>query len=214
MKVKYSKLKNKQIKDLIRAFALGVPALQAAVYAGVHRNTVNKFFKKLRIKIAEQTTKNVKKFKGEIELDESYFGGKRKGNRGRGAADKQIVFGILERNGTVRTIVVEDVSAATLMKEIANNTEKGSVYYTDKFRSYNSLNRFGKHYQVDHAKEFKSSYRSHINGIEGFWSYAKRFLRKYNGVSPKNFNLYLKEIEWRFNNRNIKDLSQILTELL
>ena len=212
-RIKYSKLSKKKINRLIEAFALGLPALTAADHADVHRNTANRFYKRLRIRIARETI-NTKPLQGEIELDESYFGGKRKGMRGRGAAHKQIVFGILERNGIVRTILVEDVSADTLMSEIEAHTEKGCVYYTDKFRSYNSLWRFGKHNTIDHAKEFRKESYNHINGIEGFWSYAKRFLYKYNGVSKKNFFLYLKEIEWRFNHRKDRHIKEILKKLV
>jgi transposase len=213
-KPKYSKLTKQQIDKLIEAFALGLPALTASGFAGVHRNTASKFYLKIRKRIAELSTKHIKKLQGEVEVDESYFGGRQKGQRGRGAAHKQIVFGILERKGQVRTIIVTDVSAATLMKEIKDHTEKGCVYYTDQFRSYNSVNRFGKHIKINHAKYFVRTGRNHINGIEGFWSYAKRFLRKYNGVSPRNFALYLKEIEWRFNNRNIKNLAPLIHQLL
>jgi len=212
-KPKYSKLTNSQVRDLLKAFSLGLPALIAAKFSGVHRNTANKFFKKLRIKIAEETSKHVDKLKGEIEIDESYFGGKRKGNRGRGAFNKQVVFGILERGGEVRTVLVKDVSAKTLLKEIRKNTQKGCVYYTDNFRSYNSLSRFGKHNKICHENSFAIG-KNHINGIEGFWSYAKRFLSKYNGVSSKNFYLYLKEIEWRFNNRKNNKLEQILRKFV
>ena len=70
-------------------------------------------------------------FKGEIELDESYFGGKRKGNRGRGAAGKTIVFGILERGGKVSVGVIKDVSAETLMQETVKKVRRGSIVYTE-----------------------------------------------------------------------------------
>jgi len=212
-KPKYCKLTKSQINNLLKAFSFGLPALTAANFAGVHRNTANKFFKKLRIKIAEEISNHYIKLKGEIEIDESYFGGKRKGQRGRGAFNKQVVFGILERGGEVRTVVVKDVSAETLMRQIRENTQKGCVYYTDNFRSYSSLSRYGKHNKIRHEKEFARG-KNHINGIEGFWSYAKRFLAKYNGVSPKNFYLYLKEIEWRFNNRKNKYLERILRKYL
>jgi len=86
--------------------------------------------------LAQTTMRNIV---GEFELDESYFSGKRKGNRGRGAKNKAIVFGILERKGKVHTVIVQDVSADTLMNEIKNKTKKGSVFYTDGWRSYNSL---------------------------------------------------------------------------
>lgn len=212
IKPKYSKLSRRQIDRLIEAFALGIPSLTAADFAGVHRNTATKFFRRMRLLIAAECMYNATKLSGEIEVDESYFGGRRKGKRGRAAAGKKIVFGILERGGRVRTVVVTDVTAQTLMTEIEQNTEKGCVYHTDTFRSYNSLNRFGKHLRVNHHKQFAG--HTHINGIEGFWSYAKRFLAKYNGVSQDNFPLYLKEIEWRFNNRHDKGLATKLRKLL
>src|SRR3989338_10813858 len=87
---------------------------------------------------------------GTVEMDESYFGGRRKCKRGRGAAGKIPVFGMLERNGTVFAIVVTDVSAPTLMNLVAKHTEKGSVYHTDTFRSYRSIHRYGKHFKIDH----------------------------------------------------------------
>jgi transposase len=199
---------------LIEAFAIGLSALSAAKYAEVHRNTAQKFFMKLRLKIAEVSSEAERKLSGEIELDESYFGGKRPGRRGRGAADKQIVFGILERGGLVRIVPVEDVTAATLMEEVTTHTEKGCVYYTDQFRSYQSLKRFGKHYQIRHDHRCYARGKNHINGIEGFWSYAKKWLAKFNGVAPHNFFFYLKEIEWRYNHRKHIDIKLLLHKLI
>ncbi len=213
MRIKYSKLTSKQIDRLLDAFCLAITALQAATFAWVHRNTVQKFYTKLRIRIAEESSKHITKLQWEIEIDESYIGGRRKGNRWRWAGWKHIVFGILERWWRVRVIPVEDVSAQTLMTEIENNTEKGCVYYTDHFRSYNSLSRFWKHLTIDHQTHFANG-RSHINGIEWFWSYAKKFLAKYNWVSKKNFILYLKEIEFRFNHRHIKNLKPLFKSFI
>ncbi len=136
------------------------------------------------------------KLKGEIELDEAYFGGRRKGKRGRAAAGKSVVFGLLERDKRVYTKVVESVSAEELMKHIQAKTRKGSVYFTDAFRGYQSLKRYGKHHTINHSKEFVSrrTPRNHMNGIEGFWSYAKHILYQYRGVSKYHFPMYLKEI--------------------
>lgn len=212
---RWTKISKSQEQALFQAFVLGISALEAARFAGVHRNTASKFYLYVRKKIWIHENLHAHKLMGEIEIDESYFGGVRKGPRGRGAPNKTIVFGILERNHKVRVAIVQDVSAATLMREITAHTEKGCVYYTDKFKSYHSLSRYGKHITIDHAKEFTHGLRNHINGIEGFWSYAKKFLMKYNGVSKKYFPLYLKEIEWRFNNRHQKsNLMQILREML
>ncbi len=151
------------------------------------------------------------KLSGEIELDETYFGGKRKGQRGRGAAGKSVVFGLLERDGRVYTRVVSNVSAPTLLEIIRRKCRKGSVYYTDSFRSYNSLHLYGKHYRLSHARRFVHR-GVHINGIEGFWSFAKHKLYNYRGVSQSNFPLYLKEMEWRFNHRK-ENMLRILIDI-
>ena len=120
---------------------------------------------------------------GEIEIDESYFGGRRRGIRGRGAAGKSVVLGLLERDGRMYTKVVENVSAEVLLQHIQAHTRKDSVYYTDTFRSYNSLKRIGVHRHVEHRLQMVDRRtRNHINGIEGFWSYIKNVLCNYRGV--------------------------------
>lgn len=150
---------------------------------------------------------------GEIELDEAYFGGKRKGNRGRGAAGKVPVFGILERNGIVHVNVVPNVTAETLLGLTVKKVRRGSVVYTDKFRSYDSLMFCGyRHLKVDHGKYFSSG-KVYINGLEGFWSWAKERFIKHHGVSKKYFPLYLKELEFRYNNRNDDIFDQVANYL-
>jgi transposase len=150
---------------------------------------------------------------GEIELDESYFGGRRKGNRGRGAAGKVPVFGILERKGRVWIQAVPDVSAQTLLGLTVKKVRRGSIIYTDRFRSYDSLMCCGyRHLKVDHESKFVQG-RVYINGLEGFWSFAKQRLMKYHGISPRRFPLYLKELEFRYNHRN-EDIYPILVNVL
>lgn len=112
--------------------------------------TITRVYQRLREAIYHVTELEGSRLNGEIEIDESYFGGRRKGKRGRGAKGKNIVFGLLERDGKVYTRVVEHVSADELMAIIRKKTRKGSVYYTDTFRSYNSLKRLGKHHTLNH----------------------------------------------------------------
>ena len=150
---------------------------------------------------------------GEVELDEAYFGGRRKGNRGRGAAGKVPVFGILERQGRVHVTVVPNVSAATLLQLTVKKVRRGSIVYTDRFASYDSLMFCGyRHLKVDHQKIFSSG-KVYINGLEGFWSWAKERLIKHHGVSKTHFPLYLKELEFRYNHRN-EDLFDLITNYL
>lgn len=191
-------------------FVAGTPARTAASLAGVHHNSAIRFFHKLRVAVAHKQQQRSEQFCGKIEMDESYFGGHRKGKRGRGAAGKVPVFGILKRGGQVYTQVVEDTKSNTLMPIILEKIRPDSIVYTDCYRSYNALDvsEF-KHYRINHSKLFAQK-QNHINGIENFWNQAKRHLRKYNGVPKQNFNLFLKECEWRF---NIGDPKALLIDL-
>jgi transposase len=189
--------------EILKGFYQLQPAYRLAKDLDVDAKVVSRIYQKTRMMLYHVAELEGTKLSGEIELDESYFGGKRKGKRGRGASGKSVVFGLLERDGRVYTKVVESVDAQTLMSHISEHTRKGSVYYTDAFRGYQSLKRYGKHHIVNHSKSFVDKRtKNHINGIEGFWSYAKHILYHYRGISKYYFPLYLKEVEYRFNHRN------------
>ena len=188
---------------IVTGFYQQQPAYRLATDLGTDYQTITRVYQKLRLLIYHIAELEGAKLSGEIEMDESYFGGRRKGKRGRGAKGKSIDFGLLERDGRVYTRVVEGVSADDLMAVIRKKTRKGSVYFSDKFRSYNSLKRLGKHHTVEHSKHMVDKRtKNHINGIEGFWSFAKHILYNYRGVSKYHFPMYLKEVEYRFNHRN------------
>ena len=118
------------------------------------------------------------------------FGGKRKGKRGWGAAGKVLVFGILQRNGRVKVCSVEGRGRDDLLPLIQEHTTPGSLYYTDDWQAYASLAIRGEHVVVTKEKGIPKG-RDHINGIEGFWSYAKHWLYQYRGVPKKFFHFYL-----------------------
>ena len=99
----------------MKYFVAGTTARTAASFVGIHRTTAVRFFHKLRKKIAQVQQRRSEKFSGKIELDERYFGGVRKGKRGRGAAGKVAVFGIFKRGGKVYTQIVLDAKANILM---------------------------------------------------------------------------------------------------
>lgn len=199
--------------SLIKLFDLGISARRAAKEAGTCYPTTLKAFDAIRYSIVHELARKDKILKGEIEADESYFGGKRKGMRGRGARNKTIVFGILERNGKVSISIVKDVSAESLINETVKKVRRGSIVYTDKWKSYDSLMFCGyKHLSIDHKHKFKRG-KVYINGIEGFWSFAKERLAKHHGISPGKFLFYIKEQEWRYNHRE-KDLFMLLVKYM
>jgi transposase len=185
---------------LLELFVGEVTARTAAELVGVNKATAALFYRKVRGVIARKLNSGRLSFAGEVEVDESYFGGTRKGKRGRGAAGKVAVFGILKRGGRVYTVVPDDLKAKTLMPIIKDKVVPDSIVYTDGFKSYDVLDVSGfKHERIDHDKELADQGGKHINGIENFWNQAKRVLRKYNGIPKHNFELFLKECEFRFN---------------
>jgi transposase len=197
-------------RDLIRQFVAGVPARTAAELTGVNRNTASLFFHKLRELIADKLAEEAPFLDGEIEVDESYFGGARKGKRGRGAAGKVPVFGLLKRGGKVHAMMIPDAKSLTLMGIIRERIKPDSIVYTDSFRSYDVLDvsEF-HHHRINHSELFADAH-NHINGIENFWNQAKRHMRRYNGVPKAHFHLFLKECEWRFNYRPTSKLLNTL----
>jgi transposase len=200
--INHGRLSCVQWLSIIKLFELELSVRKMAEQMSLAYNTVYNAVHTIRYAILTHAKDASDLLDGEIELDESYFGGRRKGKRGRGAAGKVPVFGILERNGQVRVAVVKDVTADTLINLTVKTVKRGSIIYTDKFKSYDSLMCCGyRHLKVDHGKRFSSG-KVYINGLEGFWSWAKERFIKHHGISKKHFPLYLKELEFRYNNRH------------
>ena len=112
--VRRSHISEKKFRQLVKLFSLDLDAVQISKLSHINRNTVNRYLKIIRIRIAE-VCELESPLGGEVEIDESYFGAKRvKGKRGRGASGKTIVFGIFKRKGKVYTEIVPDASRKTL----------------------------------------------------------------------------------------------------
>ena len=154
---------------LIVHFVAGTTARTAARLCGVHRNTAAYYFLRLHEIIAyELEAESEAMFGGEIEVDESYFDGKRKSKRGRGAAGKIPVFDLLKRGGKVYTKIIPDVSGAKLIPIIEHKVVADSIVYSDCRRSYNVLDVSDfHHFRINHSKLFADR-QYHINGIENF----------------------------------------------
>lgn len=141
--------------------------------------------------------------KGVIEADETYWGGKRPGKRGRGAAGKTPIIGVMERGGDVVAKTAENVKAKTLMPHILNNVEPGSTIHTDELPSYAKLPNFGfTHETVNHGRKEFVRAEVHTNSIEGFWSQLKRSIHgTFHHVSAKHLQKYVNEFAYRYNRR-------------
>lgn len=218
-----ARISAKQRNTLAKCFALDMDATHAAAMAKVSRPCANRWYRHYR-ELIYQSTRRAPRFFGEIEMDQSEFGGR---GRKRMAAllkryakimphseyqekAKQIrkehkvtAFGILQRGGNVYVHIVKRVDRATLQPIVRLVAEQGSTIYTDKWRAFDELGLDGyTHHNINHSEEYVDKKGNHINGIESFWSFAKRRLAKFNGIARTTLPLHVKECEWRFNARD------------
>lgn len=189
-------------RKIVKCFCDDFDATQTSHITHVSRITINRLFDLFRKRIIELTTQD-KKMRGSFEVDESYFGAKRiRGKRGRGAGGKIPVLGLLKRNGKVHVSIVKNCSKEALLPIIQGKVLSRSRVYTDGWTSYDGLITLGyKHYRIHHHENEFARGKNHVNGIESFWSYTKRRMRKFNGIRKSKFPLHLKESEYRWNNR-------------
>jgi transposase len=213
--IKFSKLSNYQIKKIIKCYCIDIDATKTGLLVEINRNTINRFYRIFREAIYLDQINETKLFLGDIELDESYFGGRRKRGfhgklkRGRGT-QKKPVFGIFKRDGLsgkekIYTEIVPNCKKNTLQAIIKGKIDVKSYINTDGWRGYDGLVDIGyaKHFRVNHsANDFahkgEEGATVTVNGIESFWSFTKRRLSKFNGYSTY-FDLHLKECQWRWN---------------
>ena len=211
----FSRISEAKFRQLLKLFCLDLTAVQITEITLLNRNTINRYLKNLRQRIA-YLCEMESPFSGEVEVDESWFGARRiKGKRGRGAYGKTIVFGIFQRNGSVYTEIVPNCSQKTLQAVIRGKVDLDSVIHSDGWPGYNGLVDMGyaKHFRVDHGRNEFVKGHSHINGIEGFWGFAKNRLARFRGMHKSIFYLHLKECEFRYNYRNENMYKRLLNEL-
>ena len=174
---------------------------------GVTQKTA--WFMLARIRLAMQDENNGGKLSGEVEVDETFIGGKaRNMHKGsarhaavaEGGSGKEIVLGMVERGGNVRALHVTKRSKPVLQRNIRQHVEAESALFTDALKSYEGMTEF-KHEMVDHAVEYVNG-NVHTNTMENFWSLLKRGLKgTYVSVEPFHLFRYLDEQCFRYNNR-------------
>jgi transposase-like protein len=199
-------------KKILKCFCADLTSVKTAEFLGLNRKTIDLYFTMFREKMARFSIEEAR-FSGEVEIDESYFGARRvRGKRGRGAAGKTPVFGILKRQGKVFVTIVKNCSRHELLPIIQGKILEGSTIHSDSWKAYDGLILNGyDHYRVHHGKNEFARGKNHINGIESFWSYAKRRLSKFNGIASQKFHLYLKECEFRWNYKHEDLYAKLLT---
>lgn len=172
------------------------------------------WFLQSRIRLAMQTG-TFRKLSGEVEVDETFIGGKarnmhhgRRKVKGSGTVGKAVVMGLLERHGEVRTIVVENTKRRSLQPKVRDHVEPKSEVFTDALASYNGLDADYFHQVVDHAECYVRG-NVHTNGLENFWSLFKRCIKgTHVSIEPFRLFRYLDAETFRFNNRKDSDKSR------
>lgn len=186
----------------------GVSSYEIAAHIGVTQKTG--WFMLQRLRKVLQDDFNGGKLSGEVEVDETFIGGKARNMhkskrtkriKGRGVTGKTIVMGMLERGGKVKATVVADRNKPTLQGNVHAHVEAGSEVFTDELLSYWGLSDNFVHQIVNHAEEYVRG-NVHTNGMENFWSLLKRGLNgTYVSVEPFHLFRYIDEQAFRFNNR-------------
>ncbi|THJ23730.1 MAG: IS1595 family transposase [Nitrospira sp. CG24D] len=198
----------------------GISSYEIHRSLGVTQKTA--WFMMHRIRLVLQNGSLDRKLTGEVEADETYIGGKarnmhkdkqQKALKAEGYFRKAVVMGMLERDGEVRTKVLNVASAKVLAREIRANVEPGSTLYTDQLASYTRVGQEYAHHVINHAQEYVRG-NVHTNGIENFWSLLKRGIKgTYVSVEPFHLFRYLDEQSFRFNTRKSNDQGRFISAL-
>lgn len=230
------RITKRQHNALLKCFAEDMVAYAewgacAAKSAKVNRNTAEHWYRHWR-ELIYRESRRAPRFFGEVEMDQKAFGG-----RGRKrmthelarlkkklsyseyqarakairAEHKQQVFGILMRGGNVYTHLIKRSDKRTLLPIVRMVVEPGSTVYTDAWRGFSELgtNQY-VHESVNHSLEYTNRKGGHINGIESFWSFCQRRLAKFNGIASTVLPLYIKECEFRYNNKDVAKALKVL----
>lgn len=181
----------------------GVSAKELERTLGVTYKTAWRMAKQIRLLMADDGDV-MGGGNGTVEVDETYIGGRKRGHRGH-LADKETVFGMVERGGTVRAEHVKSAGARVLLPRLRDSVAVGTTVYSDQAQVYKTLRRLGyKHASVNHSANEWSRGKVSTNTIEGFWSQMKRSIDgTYHAVSPKYLQHYVNEFAFRYNYRGV-----------
>lgn len=194
---------------LISSHKKGISSCQLARDLKVTQKTAWYMEQKIRTLYAQS---DVDVLQTEVELDEMYLGGKEKwkhmskkteGTQGRSTKTKQPIFGMIERDGDARILMVDDTKAATLMPIIKQFVKDNSSLFTDELNSYRGLSKEGYNHEIVYhkANEYVNG-KASTNCVEGFWSHFRRCIFGiYHQVSVKHLQRYIDEMVFRWNTR-------------
>lgn len=189
---------------LMASTRCGISAKQIERETGVTYKTAWRMFRQIRSMLAE----DVGPLSGEVEMDETYIGGKRKSGRGRpmrGDTVKTPVLGIVQRDGKAKALTISDAGSAELIGNALEHVAPGATIYTDEWKGYGALPYTGHrftHRTINHSKHYARG-NVHTNSVEGLWSLIKRGVRGvYSHTGKAYLQSYLNEYTFRYNRRH------------
>ena len=205
---------------MLAACKNGMSSYELGRALGVTQKTA--WFMFHRIRKAMQSGTFMKQLSGEVEVDETFIGGKARNMHiaqrkrritGTGGKDKTAVMGILERGGQICTIVIPNRKKKELQTEVKKHVQAGSALYTDALLSYDGLESDYAHQVIDHAVQYVDG-KIHTNGLENFWCLLKRSIHgTYVSVEPFHLHRYLDEQSFRYNRRKSDDAGRFAAVL-
>ena len=195
----------------------GISSYELGRDLGVGQKTAWFMLHRIRKAMQDETTGG--KLGGDVEVDETFIGGKARNMhahkraakiKGRGPEGKAIVAAVLERGGKIRAKVVGTRRKRDLQALVRDNVEAGSNLYSDALKSYEGLAAEFTHQVIDHAEAYVNG-QVHTNGCENFWSLLKRSISgTYVSVEPFHLFRYVDEQAFRFNNREVEDVDRFV----
>ncbi len=201
---------------MITANKKGVASTQLARDIQVTQKTA--WFMLHRLRHAIRTRSFNRPLDGDVEADETYIGGKSKNRHAskrrsgtQGGVGKEVVLGMLERGGELRTVKMENLRAREVQREIIRNVAPGASLMTDEHGSFVGLESLYNHHRVNHsAGEYVRHFVLHTNGIESVWALFKRqIVGTHHYLSPKHLARYVDEMTWRFNLRKMEEGNRV-----
>jgi transposase len=213
---RHSRISESKFRSLVRHFAQDLNATDSAQLTGLTRKSATNIFLKIRQRIAQDCLRSSPFVTGVIRATESHSCTLCIcGRRGCGTTTGKPVFSLLVHDNQIHTQIIPDCRKAPLRAIIRGRYVADEVLLNNGWHGYDGLVdvEYEKPYGVNNEAAPEAAENGTHQEIENFWSFARRRLLKFNGVSNRTFYLHLKECEWRFNRRDL-DLYTELLELL